>query len=82
MLWEVEIRSLGRDAERERVCDEFDLLTQSIRGVELVSSSSRGFLLEGESLSAEHAEQLATELLVDPIVESVGMPSRCCANPG
>ena len=29
MLWEVEIRPLGRDAERERVCDEFDLLTHS-----------------------------------------------------
>jgi len=26
MLWEVEVRPKGRDAERERVCDEFDLL--------------------------------------------------------
>ena len=32
MLWEVEIRPLGRDAERERVCDEFDLLTHGRRG--------------------------------------------------
>ena len=29
MLWEVEIRPRGRDAERDRVCDEFDLLTHS-----------------------------------------------------
>jgi len=29
MLWEVEVRPKGRDAERERVCDEFDLLTHA-----------------------------------------------------
>jgi len=69
MLWEVEIRPLGRDAERERVCDEFDLLTHSTRGADLLKSSARGFLLEG-NLDRAAAERLATELLVDSVVES------------
>src|SRR5687767_3176045 len=69
MLWEVEIRPLGRDAERERVCDEFDLLTHSTRGADLVRASARGFLLEGY-LDREAAERLTTELLVDSVVET------------
>ncbi len=69
MLWEVEIRSLGRDVERERVCDEFDSLTQSLRGGDLVSSSSRGYLLEGEQLHEPEAQRLVTELLLDSVVE-------------
>src|SRR3954465_6803192 len=69
MLWEVEIRPLGRDAERERVCDEFDLLTHSSRGADLVKSSARGFLIEGY-LDRDAAGKLATELLVDSVVES------------
>src|SRR4051794_32373792 len=69
MLWEVEIRPLGRDAERERVCDEFDLLTHSTRGADLVRSSARGFLIEGY-LDRDAATKLATELLVDSVVET------------
>jgi phosphoribosylformylglycinamidine synthase len=69
MLWEVEIRPLGRDAERERVCDEFDLLTHSSRGADLVKASARGFLLEGD-LDPSAARRLADELLVDSVVES------------
>jgi phosphoribosylformylglycinamidine synthase len=69
MLWEVEIRPLGRDAERERICDEFDLLTHSSRGGDLVRASSRGFLLEGY-LDRESSQRLAEELLVDSVVES------------
>src|SRR5215216_2948072 len=69
MLWEVEIRPLGRDADRERVCDEFDLLSHSTRGADLVKASARGFLLEG-NLDRDAARRLATELLVDSVVES------------
>ena len=69
MLWELEIRPLGKDGERERVCDEFDLLTHAERGGDLVTASSRGFLLEGE-LANEHRARLAAEVLVDPLVES------------
>ncbi len=70
MLWEVEIRPLGRDGERERVCDEHDLITHSDRGGELVSASARGYLLEG-TIHAQDVAKLCNELLVDPLVESV-----------
>jgi phosphoribosylformylglycinamidine synthase subunit PurSL len=69
MLWELEIKSLGKDGERERVCDEFDLLTHAERGGDLVTSSARGFLIEGE-LTDEHRAKLTSEVLVDPLVES------------
>lgn len=69
MLWEVEIRPRGRDAERERVCDEFDLLTHATRGGDLLAASARGFLLEGY-LDQEAARRLANELLVDSVVET------------
>lgn len=73
MLWEVELRPNGRDADRERVCDEFDLITQSVRGGDLVAAASRGFLLEGDSLTRPDVERLAGELLADPVVESVAV---------
>jgi phosphoribosylformylglycinamidine synthase subunit PurSL len=69
MLWEVEIRPLGRDGERERVCDEFDLLTHAVRGGDLVTGAARGYLLEG-NLGDAHLERLTSEVLVDPLVES------------
>src|SRR6478672_5148067 len=69
MLWEVEIRPRGRDAERERVCDEFDLLTHSTRGADLVKSSARGFLIEGY-LDRDAAHRLASDLLVDSVVDT------------
>ncbi|MFO0800402.1 MAG: phosphoribosylformylglycinamidine synthase subunit PurL [Gemmataceae bacterium] len=69
MLWEVEIRPLGRDGERERVCDEFDLLTHAQRGGDLVTASARGVLLDGELTEAD-ATRLAAEVLVDPLIES------------
>ncbi len=70
MLWEVEIRPLGRDGERERVCDEFDLLTHSKRGGDHVVASARGYLLEGD-IAADQVTTLCHKLLVDEIVETV-----------
>jgi phosphoribosylformylglycinamidine synthase len=69
MLWEVEIRPLGRDGERERVCDEFDLLTHAQRGGDLVSGSARGFILEG-LLGDADLERLTNDVLVDTLVET------------
>jgi len=69
MLWELEIRPLGRDSERERVCDEFDLLTHSERGGDLITASAHGFLLEGD-LTEQHRERLTGEVLLDPLVEN------------
>ena len=71
MLWEVEVRPLGRDGERERVCDEFDLLTHSDRGGGLVSASAHGYLLGGPELTEDYARLLAEGLLADAVVDSV-----------
>jgi phosphoribosylformylglycinamidine synthase len=68
MLWELEIRPTGRDGERERVCDEFDLLTHAQRGGDLIAASARGYLLEGQ-LAESELERLTSEVLVDPLVE-------------
>jgi phosphoribosylformylglycinamidine synthase len=68
MLWEVEIRPLGRDAERERICQEFDLLVHARRAEELIQATARGYWLEG-NISSEALSRLVREVLVDPIVE-------------
>jgi phosphoribosylformylglycinamidine synthase len=68
MLWEVEIRPRGRDAERNRVAEEYALLTHNPGGADLVAGTSRGYLLEGE-LTREQVERLTAELLVDPVAE-------------
>jgi phosphoribosylformylglycinamidine synthase len=69
MLWEVEIQPKGRDSERDRVAEEFNLLTHSSRGPKLIERTGRGYLLEGE-LDREEVERLANDLLVDPLVET------------
>lgn len=70
MHWEVEIFSkTDRDVERERIVQEFNLLTQSSRGHHLIASTSRGYLLEGE-LTSDSVHYLARELLVDSVVET------------
>lgn len=68
MLWEVEIRPKGTDLERERVCDEFDLLTHGRHARDLVAFSARGYLLEGD-LEREQVQRLLDELLVDSLAE-------------
>jgi phosphoribosylformylglycinamidine synthase subunit PurSL len=72
MLWEVEIRPLGRDGERERVCDEFDLLTHGSRGGDLVKGAARGFLFEG-ALDRAAAQTLLEVLILDPLVETANL---------
>ncbi len=74
MLWQVEVFPLGHDAERDRIAEEYDLLTHAgpgrtlAGGIEVVAQASRGFLLQGE-LTQEHVEQLTRELLGDPVAE-------------
>jgi len=69
MLWEIEIRPKGHDAERRRVAEEYDLLTHTRGGAAFISGTARGYLLEGE-LSRVQAKRLADELLIDALVES------------
>ena len=68
MLWEVEIRSKEFDVERDRVCDEFDQLTHSQRGCDVVQSSSRGYIFAAD-LTVGEVVQLCQTLLVDSLVE-------------
>jgi phosphoribosylformylglycinamidine synthase len=72
MLWEVEIQPKGANPERDRVCEEYDLLTHMGEGPALVTNSSRGYLLEG---SLEREEDLVTlaRLLVDEVVEQAAV---------
>jgi phosphoribosylformylglycinamidine synthase len=70
MLWEIEIQPQGSDLERERVCEEYDLLTHSRQGHTLISRSARGYLVEGD-LDVGQAATLVRELLVDPLAETV-----------
>jgi phosphoribosylformylglycinamidine synthase len=69
MLWEIEIRPKGDDAERRRVAEEYDLLTHTRRGADLLTGTARGYLIEGE-ISRPQAKRLADELLVDALVET------------
>src|SRR5213075_17816 len=68
MLWEIEILPHKTDPETRRVNQEVALLTHS-PDAHPVALASRGFLVEGE-LSEENAERLASDLLVDALVET------------
>ena len=70
MLWEVELTPAGRDAERERVCDEFDLLTHSVRGADVVTASAAGYLVEGP-LDRAAIDRLCDRLFADPLLETL-----------
>lgn len=85
MLWEVEIRPKGHDAERDRVAEEYDLLTHAGHGGtiktlkgpvllppgrEAIGHTTRGYFLRGE-LTRGQVDRLVNELLLDPLVEDV-----------
>src|SRR5262245_5212131 len=69
MLWEVELQTKDHDPERDRVCEEFDLLTHTHQGAALITRSARGYLLQGD-LDRQQAERLLHELLLDPLAET------------
>ena len=74
MLWEIEIQPLGPDPERQRVGEEYDLLTHAGQGgtlpcgSQVIQQTSRGYLVRG-SLQREAVERLMHELLLDSLVE-------------
>ena len=69
MLWEVEILPKDRDPERERVCEEYDLLTHRHIGPTTLARTARGYLLEGDCRAS--TATAGGELLVDPLVETI-----------
>jgi phosphoribosylformylglycinamidine synthase len=72
MLWEVEVHPKGADAERRRVCAEYDMLSDWKLGERLIARTARGYLLEG-NLHREEVHRLADQLLVDPLVEAAAV---------
>jgi phosphoribosylformylglycinamidine synthase II len=69
MLWEIEIQPKSDDVERRRIAEEYDLLTHTHCGAELITGTARGYLIEGD-ISRSQVRQLAEELLVDPLMET------------
>jgi phosphoribosylformylglycinamidine synthase len=67
MLWEVEIHSKS-DFERDRIGEEYALLTHQAPDQTGLRQTARGYLLEGE-LTRDQAQRFMAELLVDPLVE-------------
>jgi len=72
MLWEVELWPKDRNPDHERVCADYDLLTHSARGREVIESGSRGYLVDAHLTTEEDRVRLV-DLLSDPIVEWVRM---------
>jgi phosphoribosylformylglycinamidine synthase subunit PurSL len=68
MLWEIEIRAIAGDAERDRVNSENELLTGNTPAGAGVTATSRGFLIEGD-VDQIAAQRLTEELLFDSVVE-------------
>jgi phosphoribosylformylglycinamidine synthase len=72
MLWEVELWPKDRNPDHDRVCADYDLLTHSSRGREVIESGSRGYLVDAH-LTTEQDRVRLVDLLSDPIVEWVRM---------
>ncbi len=68
MLWEIEIRALTGDAERDRVNNEYELLHGNASAAARVMATARGFLIEGD-VDCGDARRLMDELLHDSVVE-------------
>ncbi len=68
MLWEVEILPKNQEQDLTTIRDQYNLLLHSQDAAQVIQHCSRGYLIDG-SLTRDQAERLATELLVDPLVE-------------
>ncbi|HEX4588792.1 MAG TPA: phosphoribosylformylglycinamidine synthase subunit PurS, partial [Gemmataceae bacterium] len=68
MLWEIEIFPKDRNPDLDRVRADYDLLTHSSRGREVLVSASRGYLVDADLHSEDERVRLA-DLLTDPLVE-------------
>jgi phosphoribosylformylglycinamidine synthase len=72
MLWEIEIWPKERNPDLERVRADYDLLTHSARGREVIVAGSRGYMVDADLHSEDERVRLA-DLLTDPLVEWVRM---------
>lgn len=81
MLWEIEITPKGDDAERARICDDYDLLSGSSAKSRAITGTSRGYLIEGD-LDQDGADRLLKELLVNSLVEEGRIGAERAPGPG
>src|SRR5205085_12028067 len=72
MLWEIELWPKDRNPDHERVCADYDLLTHSARGREVIESGSRGYLVDAH-LTTEQVRVRFADLVAGPAVEWVRM---------
>jgi phosphoribosylformylglycinamidine synthase len=68
MIWEIEVRPLGRNALRDQAIADFQLLTHRSDGDTIFTAASHGYLLEGQ-VTEHDIRLLAERLLADAIVE-------------
>jgi phosphoribosylformylglycinamidine synthase len=68
MLWEIEIFPTDRNPDLDRVRADYDLLTHSARGQDVLVAASRGYLVDADLHSEDERVRLA-DLLTDPLVE-------------
>src|SRR5438067_2632102 len=68
MLWELDVFPQGRNPDLDRVRADYDLLTHSARGRDVLVGASRGYLVDADLRSEDERVRLA-DLLTDPLVE-------------
>src|SRR3954469_23399441 len=68
MLWEIEIFPKDHNPDLDRVRADYDLLTHSARGRDVLVAASSGYLVDADLQSEEQRVRLA-DLLTDPLVE-------------
>src|SRR5437762_13480693 len=68
MLWEIEIFPKDRNPDLNRVRADYDLLTHSTAGRDVLVAASRGYLVDADLHSEEERIRIA-DLLTDPLVE-------------
>lgn len=72
MLWEIEIRAVAEDGERDYLNGEFELLRGNKPESGRITATSRGYLIEGD-IDRVAAQRLTSELLLDSVVESANL---------
>jgi phosphoribosylformylglycinamidine synthase len=69
MLWEITLHPKDdHNQESHRLREEFNVLTHSTRGHDLIGGNSHGYLIEG-TLTQQQVQRLMEELLVDVLTE-------------
>ncbi len=68
MLWEIEIFPKDRNPDLDRVRADYDLLTHTAQGRDVLVAASRGYLVDAELHSEDERVRLI-DLLTDPLVE-------------